>query len=100
MEKYTHITEMEKIMDDHFEKIKELRELLDYLDDNMDRYNNLIEYYYSEQRQQDLKDDEAGLMGNLKRGVLSEDSIYDLISDYYECSVKMLELSTKYFKRN
>lgn len=100
MKDYSHITEMENIMDNHNEKIEELNKLLDYLKDNMDDFEKLIDYYYSDQRNQDLKDDEEGLIDqNLKRGVLSEDAIYDLISEYYECNVKMLELATRYFKR-
>lgn len=100
MKDYSHITEMEKIMDNHNEKIEKLNDLLDYLKDNMGNFEKLLDYYYSDQRYQDLKDDEEGLIDqNLKRGVLSEDAIYDLISEYYECNIKMLEIATRYFKR-
>lgn len=45
----------------------------------------LNEYYGSELWKQDLADDEAGrLPDELKRGVLSEDGIWDLLSDYRE----------------
>lgn len=43
----------------------------------------LDEYYQSPQWKQDYADDEAGLLpGDLKRGVLSEDGIYNLIEEY------------------
>ena len=45
----------------------------------------LDEYYGSEVWRQDLADDEAGrLPKGLKRGVLSEDGIWNLLSDYRE----------------
>lgn len=101
MEKYKHIEEMETIMDNHDNKLKDLGQALDYLLNNFDDYKKLLDYYHSDQRQQDLRDDDEGLIDkNLKRGVLSEDAIYDMISNYYSLSVKMLELSTAYFKAN
>ena len=43
----------------------------------------LDEYYGSELWKQDLADDEAGRFPkDLKRGVLSEDGIWNLLSDY------------------
>lgn len=99
MKEYTHITQMESIMDAHSEKLEQLKELLHYLEDNMDDFTKLVAYYYSDQRDADLEADNKGLLdANLKRGVLSEDAIYDVISDYYDCCIKMLELSTAYLK--
>lgn len=101
MKKYEHIAEMETILDNHSKKIKDLNEILDYLSNNLSDYNRLLEYYYSDQRQQDLIDERNGVMcEKLKRGVLSEDAVYDLISDCYSTCIKMLELSTCYLKHN
>src|SRR3712207_288295 len=100
MQKYKHITVMEIILDNHSKKLQELNALLDYLKDNQEDFNKLIDYYYSDQRQEDLANEEKGLIDKeLKRGVLSEDAIYNLMTDYYGASIKMLELSTGYFKR-
>ena len=45
----------------------------------------LDKYYGSEQWKQDLADDEAGRFPEgLKRGILSEDGIWNLLSDYRE----------------
>ena len=50
----------------------------------------LDEYYGSEVWRQDLADDEAGrLPKGLKRGVLSEDGIWNLLSDYRELPNKL-----------
>ena len=45
----------------------------------------LEEYYHSKTWQEDFADDEAGrLPKDLKRGVLSEDGIWDAINDFKE----------------
>ena len=45
----------------------------------------LESYYTSPEWKQDFADDEAGLLpGDLKRGVLSEDGIYNLLERYRE----------------
>ena len=42
-------------------------------------------YYGSEEWKRDFADDEAGLLpGDLKRGILSEDGLYDLLEEYRE----------------
>lgn len=55
--------------------------------DDADTLRDLIamleEYYLSDEWKQDFADDEAGLLPkDLKRGVLSEDGIYDLLEEY------------------
>lgn len=99
MSKYKHITKMEKILDEHREKLNELEISLNFLMKNFDEFKELVEYYYSDQRKKDLEEDEKGLIStDIKRGVLSEDSIYNLMMNYYELSIQMMELSTHYFK--
>ena len=45
----------------------------------------LSEYYGSKEWKQDYADDEAGLLPkDLKRGVLSEDGLWNLLSDWQE----------------
>lgn len=45
----------------------------------------LSDYYSSDEWKQDYTDDEAGrLPKDLKRGVLSEDGIWNLLSQWYE----------------
>ena len=59
--------------------------------ENSDRLKYLISeleaYYESVKWRKDFESDEAGLLPkNLKRGVLSEDGIYDLLDEYKEVS--------------
>ena len=57
--------------------------------DSLERYHNvqskiheLSSYYSNGQWRQDFEDDEAGkIPGNIKRGVLSEDALYDLLTE-------------------
>ncbi len=70
---------------------KAQRLLEDYTEDNADALRGYIEkleaYYTSDEWKRDFADDEAGLLpSDLKRGVLSEDGLYDLIEQYKEMS--------------
>ena len=52
----------------------------------------LDEYYSSDDWKQDYADDEAGLLPpNLRRGVLSEDAVWNLLSDTKEMNIRLLE---------
>ena len=56
----------------------------------------LDEYYGSDLWKQDLADDEAGRLPNdLKRGVLSEDGIWNLLTDFKELKERMRELGVR-----
>ena len=51
----------------------------------------LSEYYGSKEWKQDYADDEAGLLPkDLKRGVLSEDGIWNLLSDWQEAKARTI----------
>lgn len=99
MKTYTHLSAMEAILDSHHRKVQALHALLDELSAQRDDYRRLLDYYYSEQREQDLADDAAGRIDSqLKRGVLSQDAIYDLMATNHACCIQMLELATSYLK--
>lgn len=99
MADYEHITKMENILNTQTEKIQALNELLDFMEAHTDSYNMLIEYYYSDQRKQDLADDENHrIPETLHRGVLCEDSIYNLMEDYYDCGLRLFEVGLKMLK--
>ncbi len=100
MEKYDHIIEMENIMIEHEKMLKNLNLLLEKIENNKIEYETLIDYYYSDKRIQDLRDEEEGLIPNtINRGVLSEDEIYNLMVDYYDSGIKMLEVGTSILKK-
>lgn len=99
MEKYAHITEMENIMVQQNQKLKDMNQLLDSLDAQRESYKALLDYYYSDQRAQDLEDDSNHLIPeSLHRGVLSEDEIFDLIGDYRDTAIRMLEIAVRMLK--
>lgn len=92
MKNYEHITKMENILVRQRESMKELNRCMDEIDAHGEEYKDLVAYYYSDQRSQDLRDDVDHLIPeSLHRGVLSEDEIYDLMGDYRDAALRMLE---------
>ena len=101
MEQCEQITRMEQILDGHAEKLEQLETLLDYFQDHLAEYAALCDYYYSDQRHKDLEDDAAGrIPQDLKRGVLSEDGIYNFCLDYHESAIRMMEVALAMLKNN
>lgn len=99
MEKYAHITKMENIMAQQNKQLKELNQILDALDAHREKYKALLTYYYSEQRSQDLNDDSNHLIPEtMHRGVLSEDEIFDLMGEYRDTAIRMLEIAVRMLK--
>ena len=95
MEQTERIMEMEICLDASEKAIRELSEALSAFEAVQPQYRKLSDYYGSDQWMQDYADDEAGkLPRDLKRGVLSEDAVYDLITENRELLVRMLRLVT------
>ena len=95
MEQIERITQMEACLDASEQAIRELSEALSAFEEVQTKYRQLSDYYGSESWMQDYADDEAGkLPQDLKRGVLSEDAVYDLITENRELLVRMLRLVT------
>ena len=66
---------------------------LDNYEATKDDIATLDSYYGSETWRQDLADDEAGLLPmGLKRGVLSEDGIWNLLTNYRELQTRITKL--------
>lgn len=99
MEKYAHITKMESTMVQQQGLLKEMNRLLDVVQKQQEEYHTLLLYYYSEQRAQDIEDDANHLIPEtIHRGVLSEDEIYDLMGDYRDTAMRMLEIGVQMLK--
>ena len=95
MEQIERITQMEQCLDATEKAIRELSEALSAFEEVQLQYRQLNDYYGSDAWMQDYEDDEAGkLPKDLKRGVLSEDAVYDLITENREILVRMLRLVT------
>ena len=99
MKRTDRVSSMEKIMDEMQTGVSELRTALDRFSDGQKRYGRLIDYYGSTQWLKDYEADEAGkLPADLKRGVLSEDGMYDLILEYKELLIDLLATAEKGLK--
>lgn len=72
--------------------VMELSAALDNYEEAQESIAALEKYYGSEEWKQDFADDEAGrLPADLKRGVLSEDGIWNLLSDVSELNLRLRE---------
>lgn len=99
MENYSHITNMENILVQQTKTLTQLNAFLDCLEAQRKDYTKLVSYYYSEQRAQDLEDDSRHLIPQtLHRGVLSEDEIFDLMGEYRNSALRMMEIALHMMK--
>ena len=90
MEQIERIRCMEHLFDFVSESIMELPTTLDKYDKIQEAIATLSDYYSSNEWKQDYADDEAGLLPkDLKRGVLSEDGIWNLLSDWRELEERL-----------
>ena len=86
-----------KLMEERFDRVSDavtkLSEALEAYRSEQDELSILNSYYGSDEWRQDFADDEAGrLPKDLKRGVLSEDGVWDVLSENQVLLVRMREL--------
>ena len=85
MEQITRIQQMEQLFDFAKEAMEEPVITLEKYKELQKAIAILSEYYSSKEWKQDYADDEAGLFPkDLKRGVLSEDGLWNLLADWQE----------------
>ena len=96
MKRIDRITHMESLFDKSEEVIKRLETALeDFANLELD-IAELEAYYTSPQWRKDFEADEAGkLPKDLKRGVLSEDGVWNLLGDYQRLKEAVCENSEK-----
>ncbi|MBR6190009.1 MAG: DUF4298 domain-containing protein [Prevotella sp.] len=82
MKQIDRISEMERHMERASAAVMELSAALDKYEEAQESISALSDYYDSDDWKRDFADDEVGrLPAGLKRGVLSEDSIWNLLND-------------------
>ena len=93
MNQIERITYMENILNEAGEALSALEQALDRYDALRRRLAELESYYSGPQWRQDFDDDSAGkLPRDLRRGVLSEDAVYDLLTDRNRLLKRIKEL--------
>ncbi len=89
-EQLQRIRKMEQHLVRAASALKRLSSALDKYDETKEDIAVLSAYYASNDWKQDFADDEAGrLPKDLKRGVLSEDGIWNLLEEYRELQKRM-----------
>ena len=92
MEQIERIRHYETLLDRIAPVLENLEEALDAFEGIQDDVKELSAYYEDDDWREDFEADEAGkLPADLKRGVLSEDGIYDVLSDHYALTVRLLD---------
>jgi hypothetical protein len=83
MNRIERIQKMEQRFDEAKETLNALNSALDRFDEGQKALGQLFDYLGNGQWIKDFEADEAGKLPNdLKRGVLSEDGLYDLVMEY------------------
>ncbi len=83
MDRISRIRTMEEKLDKAIKAVAALDEALEQFEAASPDIEELIAYYESDLWREDFEADEEGkLPTDLKRGVLSEDGIYNLLTDY------------------
>lgn len=93
------IREMERRLEEATAAVRQMEEALESYEAAQEAVAVLEAYLGSEEWRKDLADDEKGMLPqDLKRGVLSEDGIWNLLEDNRELSLRMRDLSNKLLK--
>ncbi|MGO3261153.1 MAG: DUF4298 domain-containing protein [Mesonia sp.] len=89
------ITKMENILDELTMVVEKSDKTLNELADSCKNLKTLKKYYESQYMKDVMADKRNEVPQDLKRGVLSEDAVYTLLTDLFELSNKMEKLSKK-----
>lgn len=97
MDQRKRIEEMEKLLNESREALDGLEKSLEDYREIREKIRRLEKYYGSDEWHQDREDDAAGkLPGDLHRGVLTEDLVYDVLTDERELVRQMAEAAAEY----
>ncbi len=101
MKRTERIEKMEQALDASAIAVKRLSEAMDEYEGAQKAIKSLFDYYGSSLWMQDYEADEAGrLPKELKRGVLSEDAVYDLITEHRELMARLSKAVTAALEKN
>ena len=101
MNQIDRIKMMEEYLDNSAAAVEGLSKALEEYEAVQSQYKKLSDYYGSVRWMKDYEADEAGkLPKDLKRGVLSEDAVYDLIIENRELVIRMLKIAANSLENN
>ena len=94
-EQIARIQQMERCLDRASQAVMRLSAALDEYADAQDALHQLSDYYGSDAWKHDFADDSAGLLPHdQKRGVLSEDAVWNLLENVRDLKERMREMVT------
>ena len=94
MEQIKRIKKMEELFDRGHQIVDRVNEAIDRFEEYLPDLEKLEEYYSSTLWKEDFEDDEDGkLPADLKRGVISEDGLFDFFQEIYDLKDRMSELT-------
>ena len=100
MERIERITHMEELLDEACEALKTLDGALAAYEEALEAIDELEQYYIGDEWRADFEADEAGeLPADLKRGVLSEDAVYDMLTLHHDLVSQMNSAVSDYLDR-
>ena len=94
-ERIERIKKMEEKLDDVTPKIRAFEESLNNMKKVFEDMKILSDYYSNDWKKDYEADEEGKIPKDLKRGILGQDTLYDLFNDYYQIGNDMKELSDK-----
>ena len=101
MEQIERIRLMESYLDEAEQAVNDMQEALDKYVAAQGLLSELNNYLGSEEWNQDYDDDAAGrLPADLKRGVLSQDGVWNVLDDSRQLNIRMLETLASFLKNN
>ena len=94
MEQLERIMQMERCLDRASQTVMRLSAALDEYAEAQNALRQLSDYYGSDAWKQDFAADSAGFLPqDLKRGVLSEDAVWNLLEDVRDLKERMREIA-------
>lgn len=96
-ESIKRIREMEQLLDEVSAAVMNLTILLENQEEVRRKVDRLAAYYESEDWKQDYADEEAGKFpSDLKRGILSEDGIWNVLTRWRELDSQLLSITEEH----
>ena len=101
MENIERIEQMEDRLNRAMDAVRKMETALEHYEAVQEDIRILNEYLGSKEWKADFDDDEAGLLpADLKRGVLSEDGIWNLLEEWQGLENRILELVGNHCERD